>query len=76
MTIKITLIEFNLKNLPTNVSNGKVILSQFQKNINRQNTVGDAGDRTLYLSHAKRALYHLSYIPIRKFSKINLNSPQ
>ncbi|KAK7302925.1 hypothetical protein RJT34_13822 [Clitoria ternatea] len=24
---------------------------------------GDAGDRTLYLSHAKRALYHLSYIP-------------
>ena len=26
--------------------------------------IGDAGDRTLYLSHAKRALYHLSYIPL------------
>ncbi|AES74763.1 transmembrane protein, putative [Medicago truncatula] len=25
---------------------------------------GDAGDRTPCLSHAKRALYHLSYIPI------------
>ena len=25
---------------------------------------GDAGDQTLCLSHAKRALYHLSYIPI------------
>ena len=24
---------------------------------------GDAGDRTPCLSHAKRALYHLSYIP-------------
>ena len=24
---------------------------------------GDAGNRTLYLSHAKRALYHMSYIP-------------
>ena len=25
--------------------------------------VGDAGYRSPYLSHAKRALYHLSYIP-------------
>ncbi|KAK9000238.1 hypothetical protein V6N11_080748 [Hibiscus sabdariffa] len=25
---------------------------------------GDAGDRTPCLSHAKRALYHLSYIPL------------
>lgn len=25
--------------------------------------VGDAGHRSPYLSHAKRALYHLSYIP-------------
>ncbi|KAK4833211.1 hypothetical protein QYF36_000777 [Acer negundo] len=25
---------------------------------------GDAGYRSPYLSHAKRALYHLSYIPI------------
>ena len=27
-------------------------------------TPGEAGYRFLYLSHAKRALYHLSYIPI------------
>jgi hypothetical protein len=27
-------------------------------------TDGEAGYRSLYLSHAKRALYHLSYIPI------------
>ena len=27
------------------------------------NKCGDAGNRTLYLSHAKRALYHMSYIP-------------
>lgn len=37
---------------------------------------GDAGDRTLYLSHAKRALYHLSYIPnlllLRSFDQINI----
>ncbi|AES67143.1 hypothetical protein MTR_2g087370 [Medicago truncatula] len=26
--------------------------------------IGDAGYRSPYLSHAKRALYHLSYIPI------------
>jgi hypothetical protein len=25
---------------------------------------GDAGYRSPYLSHAKRALYHLSYIPL------------
>jgi hypothetical protein len=25
--------------------------------------LGDAGYRSPYLSHAKRALYHLSYIP-------------
>ena len=28
-------------------------------------TPGEAGYRSQYLSHAKRALYHLSYIPIR-----------
>ena len=27
--------------------------------------IGDAGYRSPYLSHAKRALYHLSYIPER-----------
>ena len=29
----------------------------------REKTFGDAGYRSRYLSHAKRALYHLSYIP-------------
>ena len=28
---------------------------------------GDAGHRSPFLSHAKRALYHLSYIPLRKW---------
>ncbi len=28
-------------------------------------TPGEAGYRSQYLSHAKRALYHLSYIPIQ-----------
>ena len=27
-------------------------------------TPGEAGYRSQYLSHAKRALYHLSYIPV------------
>ena len=36
----------------------KKILETFSKNS------GDAGYRSPYLSHAKRALYHLSYIPI------------
>ena len=31
---------------------------------NPQNCFGDAGHRSPYLSHAKRALYHLSYIPV------------
>ena len=30
-----------------------------------KNIIGDAGYRSPYLSHAKRALYHLSYIPER-----------
>ena len=29
-----------------------------------KNFFGDAGHRSSYLSHAKRALYHLSYIPV------------
>jgi hypothetical protein len=37
------------------------ILEEKQKR--KRKLIGDAGDRTLYLSHAKRALYHLSYIP-------------
>ena len=31
---------------------------------NLQNICGDAGYRSRYLSHAKRALYHLSYTPV------------
>ena len=31
---------------------------------NPQKCFGDAGHRSPYLSHAKRALYHLSYIPV------------
>ena len=30
----------------------------------KKTTVGGAGYRSRYLSHAKRALYHLSYAPI------------
>eukprot|EP00955_Chlamydomonas_euryale_P048297 353930-Chlamydomonas_euryale.AAC.5 len=26
--------------------------------------IGDGGHRSPYLSHAKRALYHLSYVPV------------
>ena len=29
-----------------------------------QKGAGDGGYRSPYLSHAKRALYHLSYVPI------------
>ena len=28
--------------------------------------IGDAGHRSPYLSHAKRALYHLSYLPVEE----------
>ena len=34
---------------------------------------GDAGNRTLYLSHAKRALYHMSYIPEEACRPAQLN---
>jgi hypothetical protein len=30
---------------------------------NEEKSFGDAGYRSPYLSHAKRALYHLSYVP-------------
>ena len=36
---------------------------------------GEDGHRSHYLSYAKRALYHLSYIPVVKWTKLaNLNS--
>ncbi|XLT05011.1 hypothetical protein HN51_043760 [Arachis hypogaea] len=31
--------------------------------LSKENRNGDAGYRSPYLTHAKRALYHLSYIP-------------
>jgi hypothetical protein len=31
---------------------------------------GDAGYRSPYLSHAKRALYHLSYIPLMNVNPV------
>ena len=40
------------------VSQNKIELSKSRKGF------GDAGHRSPYLSHAKRALYHLSYIPV------------
>ena len=35
----------------------------FSKLIGREKNFGDGGYRSPYLSHAKRALYHLSYVP-------------
>ena len=41
------------------------VLKTSQKNVIKNNDKnGDAGYQSPYLSHAKRALYHLSYIPI------------
>ena len=36
---------------------------------------GDAGHRSPYLSHAKRALYHLSYIPVEETGRYYLMKP-
>ena len=41
------------------------IISKYKPEFsNPQNCFGDAEHRSPYLSHAKRALYHLSYIPV------------
>ena len=41
------------------------IISKYRWELsNPQKYFGDAGHRSPYLSHAKRALYHLSYIPV------------
>ena len=41
------------------------IISKYRWELwNPQKCFGDAGHRSPYLSHAKRALYHLSYIPV------------
>lgn len=36
-------------------------------------TAGDAGNRTPCLSHAKRALYHMSYVPLMRDEILNPN---
>ena len=41
------------------------IISKYKWELsNPQKCFGDAGNRSPYLSHATRALYHLSYIPV------------
>ena len=41
------------------------IISKYKPELsNPQKRFGDAGHRSPYFSHAKRALYHLSYIPV------------
>ena len=37
--------------------------------------IGDSGHRSPYLSHAKRALYHLSYIPVEEMGSYCLIKP-
>ena len=41
--------------------------------VNEKEKYGEAGYRSLYLSHAKRALYHLSYIPMYFISLLITN---
>ena len=36
--------------------------------------IGDAGHRSPYLSHAKRALYHLSYVPVEETGSYTLSN--
>ena len=45
------------------LTNYEFMLSQSSKKVKGRES-GDAGYRSPYLSHAKRALYHLSYIPL------------
>ena len=41
------------------------IISKYKPELsNPQKCFGDAGHRSPYLSHAKRALYHLRYVPV------------
>ncbi|KAK8508271.1 hypothetical protein V6N12_019450 [Hibiscus sabdariffa] len=43
---------------------GSISLAHRFRRNNLNVDCGDAGHRSPYLSHAKRALYHLSYIPV------------
>ena len=40
----------------------------FLQHLPREEKSGEVGHRSQYLSHAKRALYHMSYIPVLLFS--------
>ena len=42
----------------------KIILSCSNNHFHLKKLFGDAGYRSRYLPHAKRALYHLSYTPV------------
>ena len=46
-------------------------LFYFAKQKHLPKKIGDAGYRSPYLSHAKQALYHLSYIPTQHKSVFN-----
>ena len=39
-----------------------------QRGFKKQKCAGDGGYRSPYLSHAKRALYHLSYVPLNDWT--------
>ena len=44
---------------------GNICINNLNYRIRRKNKkIGGAGHRSQYLSHAKRALYHLSYTPV------------
>ena len=54
-----------------NSSQGQVVESDTK-------TFGDGGYRSPYLSHAKRALYHLSYVPgvVDHRTELEVNHPK
>ncbi|KAK9000195.1 hypothetical protein V6N11_080699 [Hibiscus sabdariffa] len=57
------LLTLNYSFSPFLVDVGYLVGSQLNRELACKKENGDAGDRTPCLSHAKRALYHLSYIP-------------
>ena len=71
-TISATFFELASEQNSWNISFRFVTSSQFFPFVSQnkielskpRNYFGDAGHRSPYLSHAKRALYHLSYIPV------------
>ena len=41
----------------------RILIKKLAQHCSRKRLIGEEGHWSLYLSHAKRALYHLSYIP-------------